>query len=191
MYDIFGISIHFSNVCCYYGYGGCVYSHSNATIIRGYRQNIKPYWLHLAWIIFLLLLHFHVWWGLWDFQQVTTWNYFSYLFLLSGPVLLFVAVAIIIPEDQQAGKIDLQEFYFKTNTKFFLTLAFAVIWGLCLYPVFYGKLDPVFGWLLSFLIIMILLGFMKNSKLHVILSITAWVLFFIWLLSYGFSLSNN
>jgi len=162
-----------------------------AKIIHGYRQDISPYWLHLAWIIFLLLLHFHVWWGLWDFQEVTSWNYFTYLLLLSGPVLLFVAVAIIIPEDKQQGKVNLRQFYFKTNVKFFLTLALAVIWGISLYPVFYGKLDPVFGWLLSFLVIMIMLSFIKKPIFHVVLSITAWAFFVIWILSYGFNLSNN
>lgn len=162
-----------------------------ASIVRGYRQIFKPYWLHVAWIIFLLLLHFHVWWGLWDFQQITSWNYFTYLLLLSGPVLLFVAVAIIIPESQQSGNIDLQQFYFQSNSKFFLTLAFTVIWGLSLYPVFYGILDPVFEWLLLFLVIMIVLSFIKKPIFHVILSITAWALFFIWILSYGFSLSNK
>jgi len=162
-----------------------------AKIIHGYRQDISPYWLHLAWIIFLLLLHFHVWWGLWDFQEVTSWNYFTYLLLLSGPVLLFVAVAIIIPEDKQQGKVNLRQFYFKTNVKFFLTLALAVIWGISLYPVFYGKLDPVFGWLLSFLVIMIMLSFIKKPIFHVVLSITAWAFFVIWILSYGFTLSNN
>ena len=162
-----------------------------ATIIRGFRQMITPYWLHLVWSIFLLLLHFHVWWGIWDLQQITSWNYFTYLFLLSGPVLLLLAAAIITPDSQPSKKIDLRQFYFKNNSKFFLTLTFAVIWGLSLYPVFFGKMDPVFEWLLLFLVIMIILSFTKKPILHVILSIIAWILFFIWILSYGFSLSNT
>lgn len=161
-----------------------------ATIIRGFRNRIIPYWLHMAWILFLLLLHFHVWWGLWDFQEVSSWNYFKYLLLLSGPVLLFVAAAIIIPEENTKNTINLQKFYFNNNTKFFLTLSFAVIWGLLLYPVFLGKMDPVFKWLILFLLIMIILSFTKKPIVHVILSIIAWILFFIWILSYGFSISN-
>ena len=34
-----------------------------ASIVRGIRDKYTPYWLHIAWIVFLLLLHFHVWWG--------------------------------------------------------------------------------------------------------------------------------
>ena len=162
-----------------------------ATIIRGFNRTITPYWLHLAWIVFLLLLHFHVWWGLWDFQQITSWNYFTYLFLLSGPVLLFVAVAIILPEDKQSANTDLHEFYFNNNSKFFLTLTFAVICGLSLYPVLYGIMDPVFEWLLLFLVIMMILSFTKKTILHVIFSITAWALFIIWILSYGFNLGDK
>ena len=114
-----------------------------ASMIRGYRKMFTVYWLHLAWIACLLLLHFHVWWGVWDLQEVSSWNYFGYLLLLSGPILLFVAVAIIIPEENIKNSIDLRQFYFNNNTKFFLTLTFAVIWGLSLYPIFFGKTDPV------------------------------------------------
>ena len=66
-----------------------------STIIRGFGNGIKTYWLHTTWVFFLLLLHFHVWWGLWDFQDITEWNYFTYLFLLSGPILLFLSASIL------------------------------------------------------------------------------------------------
>jgi hypothetical protein len=50
-----------------------------AAIIRWGHKQVTPYWLHMAWIIFMLLLHFHVWWSLWDLQGVKSWHYFSYL----------------------------------------------------------------------------------------------------------------
>ena len=162
-----------------------------ASIVRGFHGTITPYWLHIAWIIFLLLLHFHVWWGLWDFQQVKSWNYLTYLLLLAGPVLLFVAAAIIIPEDRPSGNVDLQEYYYANSSKFFLTLSLAVIWGLSLYPVFFGMLDPVFEWLILFLVILTVLSFTKKPLTHVTLSFAAWGLFIIWILSYGLTLSNN
>jgi hypothetical protein len=162
-----------------------------AAIVRGFRRMMKLYWLHVAWIIFLLLLHFHVWWGLWDLQQTASWNYFTYLFLLAGPVLLVLAAAILIPDSHRPKDIDLRQFYFENNRKFFLTMTFAVIWGLSLYPVFFGTADPVFEWLLLFLIILIILSITKKPLAHVILSIIAWILFFIWVLSYGFSLGSG
>jgi len=162
-----------------------------ASIVRGISNKYKLYWLHLAWVFFLLLLHFHVWWGLWDFQEVTAWNYFKYLFFLSGPVLLFWSVALIIPDDRQSVENDLKQFYYKNSSKFFLTLSLAVVWGMSLYPVFMGVLDPVFEWLVLFLIITVSLSFIQKQRWHVVLSVTAWMLFFIWILSYGFSLGNN
>jgi len=157
-----------------------------ALIVRGLGTRYTLYWLHLAWVIFLLLLHFHVWWGLWDFQQVTSWNYFSYLFFLSGPVLLFWSVAMIIPDDRKSENIKLKEFYYEHSSKFFIALSLAVIWGMSLYPVFMGILDPVFEWLLLFLIITILLSYVKKPVYHVVLSLIAWGLFLTWILSYGF-----
>lgn len=160
-----------------------------ATIVRGIGHGIKTYWLHITWVLFLLLLHFHVWWSLWELQQVEVWNYFTYLFLLSGPVLLFWSAALIIPEDKKHAKIDLRQYYFQYHSKFFLTLSLAVVWGMLLFPVFFGMIDPVFEWLLLFLVFIVSLIFIKNPKLHVILSILAWILFFAWITSYGFFMS--
>lgn len=157
-----------------------------ATIVRGIGHEIKTYWLHTAWVLFMLLLHFHVWWSLWEFQQVEVWNYFTYLFLLSGPVLLFWSAALIIPEDKKHDKIDLKQYYFQNKSKFFLTLSLAVVWGMLLYPVFFGIMDPVFEWLFLFLVIIVSLIFIKNPILNIILSILAWMLFFTWITSYGF-----
>jgi len=162
-----------------------------AAIVRGIEREIKTYWLHTAWVLFLLLLHFHVWWSLWEFQQVEAWNYFSYLFLLSGPVLLFWSAALIIPEDRNPRNIDLKHFYSENNSKFFLMLSFAVVWGMLLYPIFFGIMDPVFEWLLLFLVIIVSLIFIKKPKLHIILSILAWILFFIWIVSYGFFITTT
>ena len=157
-----------------------------ATIVRGIGREIKTYWLHTAWVLFLLLLHFHVWWGLWEFQQVEVWNYFTYLFILSGPVLLFWSAALIIPEDKKHDKIDLKQYYFQNKSKFFLTLSLAVVWGMLLYPVFFGIMDPVFEWLFIFLLTTISLIFINKPKFQIILSTLAWILFLSWVISYGF-----
>lgn len=157
-----------------------------AEIIRGFGSEIKPYWLHTAWVFFLLLLHFHVWWGLWDFQNITEWNYFTYLFLLTGPILLFISAALIIPEDRNTSQINLKEYYYKNNSNFFVTLSLTVIWGMLLYPIFFDKMDPVFEWLFIFLLTTISLIFINKPKFQIILSTLAWILFLSWVISYGF-----
>ena len=94
-----------------------------AIIIRVGTQQVQIFTGNMfSGSIFMLLLHFHIWWGLWDLQKIRLWNYFNYVFLLAGPVLLFVAVTIIIPDIQQSKKIDLQQFYFENSSKFFLNL---------------------------------------------------------------------
>ncbi|KPK28932.1 MAG: hypothetical protein AMJ61_00010 [Desulfobacterales bacterium SG8_35_2] len=153
--------------------------------------NVKIYWVHAAWLFFLLLLHFHVWWGFWDFRLVNSWNYFTYLFMLLGPVALFLAVKILIPEASQQEKLDMREFYYRVHRQFYTTMALAVLWGIMIYPVFFGKPDPVLEWLLLFLAVMIALAFLKNPKLHAVLTVVAWALFLTWVLSYGFTMQES
>ena len=160
---------------------------ASAVLVRG-DEKIKPYWLHGAWLFFMLLIYLHVWWSMWDFRQVESWNYFSYIFLLSGPVILFLATNILLPELQSGNDFNFKDFYFRINRKYFLTMTFAVIWGMLLFPVFLGKPDPILPYLLIFAGIMVILALFKNPRLHYILSIIAWILFLSWVISYGVSM---
>lgn len=154
------------------------------------REPTHIYWVHGAWILFVLLLYIHLWWSLWDLRAVESWTYFKYLFLLLGPAALYTATSLLIPASDDAGGFDSREYYFRVHRKFFAALAITTVWGMLLYPVFMGQRDPVLEWLLAFLAVMVVLALTRSEKAHAGLTIAAWALFFTWVISFGFQHSS-
>ena len=150
------------------------------------RTQIRPYWLHGAWLLLLLLLFFHVWWSFWDFRRATDWNYLTYLFLLVGPVALFTATTILIPDLGSEAAFDSRSYYFRVHRGFFVAMSVAVVWGMSIYPVMFGHVDPILEWLLLFLAVMVTLAVTANATVHTVLTVVAWILFAMMVGSYGF-----
>ncbi len=154
------------------------------------RESANVYWVHGAWILFMLLLYIHLWWSLWDLRAVESWSYFKYLFLLLGPAVLYMASSLLISPSGEGEGFDSHEHYFRVHRLFFTALAITTVWGMLLYPVFMGQRDPVLEWLLAFLAVMVVLALTRNEKAHAGLTIAAWALFLTWVISYGFQHSN-
>jgi hypothetical protein len=151
-----------------------------------HRTQLRPYWLHAAWLFLLLLLYFHVWWSFWDFRLATNWNYLSYLFLLTGPVALFTATNLLIPDLSADPDVNSRSYYYRVHRSFFAAMSVAVVWGMSIYPVMFGQIDPILEWLLLFLAVMVTLAVTKNETVHTVLTVVAWVLFAAFVGSYGF-----
>ena len=135
-----------------------------------HRAQLRPYWLHGAWLVLRLLLFFHVWWSFWDFRLATNWNYLTYLFLLTGPVALLTATNLLIPDLGAEPDVDSRDYYYRTHRSFFAVMSVAVVWGLSIYPVMFGRIDPIFEWLLVFLAVMVTLAVTKNETVHTVLT---------------------
>ena len=151
-----------------------------------HRERVRPHWLHLAWLLLLLLLYFHVWWSFWEYREATRWNYLTYLFLLTGPVALFTAACLLIPDFSESSAVDSKSYYFSVHRGFFTAMSVAVLWGLSIYPVMFGRVDPILEWLLLFLAVMVALAVTRNETVHKALTVAAWVLFITFVGSYGF-----
>ena len=152
-----------------------------------YREKVRPYWLHGAWFLLVLLLYFHVWWSFWEFRLATHWNYLTYLFLLVGPVTLITATDLLIPDLDGAVDVDSRSYYYTMHRGFFAAMSAAVIWGMSIYPVMFQQVDPILEWLLLFLAITVVLAITRNATVHAVLTVLAWILFAIMVSSYGFT----
>ena len=54
-----------------------------------------------------------------------------------------------------------------------------------LYPVLTGQRDPVLGWLLLFLAVVVGLAVFRNERVHAGLTIVAWALFLASVVGFG------
>lgn len=75
---------------------------------------ITHYWVFTLSACFQFLLHVLFWWSLWGIRGTATINFLSYLYLLTGPALLFVGSAMLAP-DLADDEIDLRDHYFRRD----------------------------------------------------------------------------
>jgi hypothetical protein len=80
----------------------------------------QAYWLHLAWVLYMLTALTHFWW--WEFwlYGITLWTYEYYFFLITYTVLLYLICALLYPDD--INEYSGWEAYFISRRQWFFGL---------------------------------------------------------------------
>jgi hypothetical protein len=85
------------------------------------RQSIRPYWVHLIWVLNVLLWLLLNWWILYRWRAYEGWTFFLFLFLLVSPTIAFLLSVLLVPEPLEEEH-NLREYYYD-NHRWFFTLA--------------------------------------------------------------------
>jgi hypothetical protein len=72
--------------------------------------------VHLAWTAFSLIATSWMWWIMWAYHTVS-WNYFSFLSILTGPALFLVQVTALVPTNVAA--VSSWRAHFDTQARLF------------------------------------------------------------------------
>jgi hypothetical protein len=89
-------------------------------------QRQRVYWVHMGWVLFMLVSLSHFWW--WEFwlQAITDWTYEIYFFLISYTILLYFLCALLFPDDvDEYGGYE--EYFLSRRKWFFGLLAFTFV----------------------------------------------------------------
>ena len=89
---------------------------------------VKTYWIHNSWMILMLLVYFNLFWHTLDLFAVEGWKFAGFLYIISGPVLIFFATQILLPDLAVANATDLKSYYYQVSRKFFLFFAMLQVW---------------------------------------------------------------
>ncbi len=136
---------------------------------------IVHYWVFNLWIAFQFLLHVLLWWSLWNTRVAEAFNFLIYLYLLSGPVLLYLGTSLLIP-DINGHAIDLHKHFYSVRVPYFTIAVIVWLWFIFLFPVLIGRFAPAVPFLIGFLAVTLTLRFTANPKIHAALAIAAWLL---------------
>lgn len=60
---------------------------------------VRVYWLHISWVVFLLLEVLRFWWFEYTLESVTTWNFARYAFVTGYAALHFFLATMLFPDD--------------------------------------------------------------------------------------------
>ena len=109
----------------------------------------RVYWVHLVYVVNLLIITSLAWWALW-FQRETQWTYLSFAYnLLIGPGILYFLAVLLIPERPRRIK-DWRPYFFGIHKLFYgamLGLVLAALAGSLLItqtPLFHPTQGVIF-----------------------------------------------
>ncbi len=138
--------------------------------------SIEPYWVFALAACFQFLLHTLFWWSLWGMRGNATINFLSYLYLLSGPILLYVATALLMPNVED-DEIDLRAYYFSVRPGYSTILILLWLWAIFSSPLLRGEFAPTAPIFSIFLVNAVVMRATANPVVHGVSAIINWVLF--------------
>lgn len=100
------------------------------------RSRIRAHWLHVNWIVLLLLAYFNLFWHSLDILEIEAWGFGGFLFIIAGAIIIFFAASVLLPAPLGEGQ-DTRSAYFSVTRQFFLLYALAQAW-LVMVDLLYG-----------------------------------------------------
>ena len=133
--------------------------------------------LHVNWTILLLLIYFNLFWHTLDLLSTEQWGFASFLYIMTGAILIYFATCILLPEIPADDSLDLRAFYFEVSRQFFLMLALLQVWIIGV-DVLLGAGFTSGGIVnLATLLLALLLASSQKVTVHAGGTVVAWVLF--------------
>jgi hypothetical protein len=79
----------------------------------------RRYWVHSTWVLALLVYHANLFWQLWLYHEVASWEFPEFLLFLLGPTLLLVSVSLLVPTEPVE---DYRAYFESTRRPFYSVL---------------------------------------------------------------------
>jgi len=137
---------------------------------------VTHYWVFTLSAGFHFLLHILFWWTLYSIRGAATINFLTFLYLLTGPILLFLGTAILLPDFDDEG-IDLRKHFLSSRITYSTVLVLLWLWAIFSSPIMRGFFAPTLPLLTAFLASAFVLRISANPKIHAAVAIVNWLLF--------------
>lgn len=124
---------------------------------------------------FQFILHILMWWTMWGVRDSANFNFLTYLYLLTGPLLLFLGTSLLIPA-VDSGKIDGRSHFSDVRPTYSTVLMLTWLWTILAGPIIRGSLAPTAPLLALFLAAALVLRSTKNPGIHSIVAVVNWLL---------------
>jgi hypothetical protein len=80
----------------------------------------RIYWIHVVWILTVVLEVMLSWWVLYRWHTAPNWTFFLFVWVSIPPILLYLASAILFPgELETTGSPNWRDYYYKNRRGFF------------------------------------------------------------------------
>jgi len=151
---------------------------------------VQHYWVFSLLASYQFLLHILMWWTLWSVHDAANFNFLTYLYLLTGPVLLFLGTSLLTPNIQDDA-VDVRSHFSLVRPTYSTVLILLWSWALGAGPVLRGYLAPTAPLLALFLAAAIALRVTANPKSHGMIVVLNWLLVAGYVGLYAMQLGGN
>jgi hypothetical protein len=140
-------------------------------LIQTWRRT-PGYWVHALWMVNALVTVIISWWVQYRWRTIEHWSLFLVLWLLIAPINLYLASALLFPNEQEGEPItSWREHYFNHRRGFFLLIAgnFAIDLMDTLLKGWehFHSLGPLYaGSMLLFILLGVTAAFTKSPRFH-------------------------
>lgn len=138
--------------------------------------DVKVYWVFILAAGFQFLLHILLWWTLWSIRDSGSLNFLTYLYLLTGPVLLYLGTSLLSPRVDAQG-INLREHLLRVKRPYSTILSLIWIWTIFASPIFRGHFAPTLPLLLLFLVAALAQRFSDKASVIIAATLLNWLIF--------------
>jgi hypothetical protein len=152
--------------------------------------DIQHYWVFNLLAAYQFLLHILLWWTLWGFRDAANFNFLTYLYLLTGPILLSLGTSLLTPNIETDG-VDVRRHFFDVRQTYSTVLALLWLWALGAGPILRGHLAPTAPLLVLFLATAVILRVTDNAKVHSIAIVVNWLLIVAFVALFAMQLGGN
>ena len=141
------------------------------------RLQLELHWIPVSWLFLLLLEHFNLFWHTIDLLAIEEWSFGAFLYVIAGPILLFAATSLMIPDPASAGSVEYRSHYFDGARPFFSILAALMVWEVGVDLVLGTGLTVAVAWNAAALALFLALAASPRPGLHAPGTGVAWALF--------------
>jgi len=153
--------------------------------IVSHRAENKIGWILINWLILLLIAHFNMFWHTLDIISIEDLKFGGFLYIIVGPILIFFATSVILPETSQAESNSMRGHYFRVCRRFFVIIALLQLWDIGVDLVLGKGFSGGGIFSVAMLVIALAMTSSQNAKLHILGTVVAWLLFLATLLLRG------
>jgi hypothetical protein len=141
------------------------------------RRRKRVYWVHIVWMMNLLLTITIVWWVAYRWRMQQHWTFFLFLWLLLTPTLLYLISALIFPDTDEAQMVtDWEKYYYESHRDIFML--YALVFPIDLVDTALKGLahfraqGPLYlGTMLLWLILLMIAAFNRRRSYHAFLAV--------------------
>jgi hypothetical protein len=114
-------------------------------VLQGFRtlmltpSRVRTYWPSVLWAIILLVIDVQAWWAMYTLRYLNHWSFLDFTVVLAEMVPLYLLAALVFPNVDVEGAIDLRTHYFQNHRWFFILAIIFILVSVSKSLVLLGK----------------------------------------------------